>query len=161
MIQAHPGSGQERFPDLKGESLSGNVISVPGSFSGKTTLVLVAFRRGATAQVNSWLLPFAETFRDDPRVAFVEVPLLDAGWKFMSGWIDGGMRSGIPEAMHDHVVTVYGGADSFRKQMGIDDVHGAYAWLLDREGNIIWHGRGMADAASREKLFSLTREESR
>ncbi|MDG6224454.1 MAG: hypothetical protein QCI82_02970 [Candidatus Thermoplasmatota archaeon] len=131
------------FPKIAARTLSGREISFPDEASGKLSLIAVAFVRGAQSQLDSWTEPFERACSED---GVYEIPMIQGKvWSVLSGFIDGGMRSGIPEWKHDSVATYYGDTSSFRKEMGIEDMSKGYVFLLDHEGNIIYRGSGTAD----------------
>jgi hypothetical protein len=127
------------FPRLSGESLASQPMTFPDSTIGKVTLLVVAFKQGAQPQCDAWRnawTPLGNGF------AFYEIPMLASGWKMMSGWIDGGMRSGIVKDLHDNVVTYYGALDDYQRQFGVIDDKLAFAFLLDQNGIVRWQGTG-------------------
>ena len=81
--------------------------------------------------------------------------MISGGYKFMKLIIDGGMRGGLPEFKHKHVVTMYGDVESYKETLGIDPASG-HAFLLDREGIIRWQDQGFSSAATLDSLFAAT-----
>ncbi len=131
------------FPKLESESLSGKKVKVPDDLNGEVNLISIAFVREAQAMIDSWVEPFQEMC--EGKSAY-ELPMIDGYfWKIFSGFIDEGMKAGIPEDKHDYVITYYGDTSKFRKQLGIDDRNLAYVYLLNEDGRIVWSGKGFAD----------------
>ena len=148
--QKNPNLGK-KFPEITAPSLAKTPESIPASAQGKVTLVVVAFLRENQSQLDSWLGPFAEKFEGREGFTFYEVPMLHWGYKFMRFMIDGGMRAGIPQEKHKHVVTMYGDVEKYIKALNLDPKYG-YAFLLDRDGIIRWEGQGFSTP---EKLKEL------
>jgi len=142
----------KRFPEVNAKSLAKTRESIPASASGKVTLVTVAFLRESQSQIDSWLGPFAERFGSREGFTFYEVPMISSGYRFMRPLIDGGMRAGIPDAKHRHVVTMYGDVKKYVNELALDTRLG-YAFLLDREGIIRWQGQGFATPETIQELF--------
>ena len=71
----------EVFPVLKAETLSGIDIQYPDDVKGKTTLILMAFKRETQLKIDSWLEPFLKEFEKDTSMHFFEIPMLAKGWK--------------------------------------------------------------------------------
>ena len=139
------GSTGPLFPSLSSQSLSGENVTLPDDCRGFVTLVAIAFQRGAQGMIDSWYEPFLREFGGNQNTRFYEIPMIgSAYWRVMSGWIDAGMRSGIPAAKHPFVITYYGDVFFYRKDLGMDDLALAYMFLLDREGRIRWKGKGYA-----------------
>jgi len=143
----------KRFPEVVAESLAGTQESIPDSARGKITLVAVAFLRESQAQLDSWLEPFIERFGSRNDFMFYEVPMISAGYKFMRFMIDGGMRAGIPNKKHRHVVTMYGDVEKYKNALNIDPRFG-HAFVLDRSGTIRWQGTGFATKEALADLFA-------
>jgi ATPase complex subunit ATP10 len=142
----------KKFPEVKDDSLEKNPVSLPDAARGKVTLIAVAFLRESQSQIDSWLEPFVERFGNKQGFTFYEVPMLHWGYKFMRFMIDGGMRAGIPQEKHKHVVTMYGDVEKYIKALNLDLRYG-YAFLLDREGIIRWEGQGFSTPETLKALF--------
>ena len=146
------------FPTLSSKALDGRRITLPDDCNGHVTLVFIAFRREAQSMIDSWAGPFNEAFGADPRVLVYEVPMIGSlTGKLMGGFIDAGMRSGIPEARHRYVVTWYGSYNRYSDILGMDDLSAAYLFLLDKDGRIRWREKGFSDSAGLQELIGMTR----
>ena len=142
-----------KFPNVTADSLAGTKESIPESCRGKVTLVTVAFLRESQSQLDSWLNPFYEKFGSRDGFMFYEAPMISSGYKFMKFVIDGGMRGGIPSFKHKHVVTMYGDVEKYLTALHLDPRYG-YAFLLDREGSIVFQAQGVATGQSLQELFT-------
>jgi hypothetical protein len=140
------------FPEVTAKSLADTDESIPSSAGGKVTLVVIAFLRESQPQLDSWLEPFIEKFGGRDGFTFYEVPMISSEYESMRAVIDGGMRGGIPEPKHKHVVTMYGDVEKYMKALNLDSRYG-YAFLLDRDGIIRWQGQGYANTEALNKLF--------
>lgn len=145
----------KKFPAVNAKTLAGQKTTVPDDAAGKVTLVCVAFLRESQAQLDSWLNPFYEKFGSRDDVMFYEIPMISGGYKFMKLIIDGGMRGGLPQFKHKHVVTMYGDVESYMQALNLDARNG-YAFLLDREGNIRWQEQGFSNEETRSSMFAAT-----
>ena len=143
----------KKFPAVSAATLEGKKTTVPDDAAGKVTLVCVAFLRETQSQLDSWLNPFYEKFGSRADVMFYEVPMISGGYKFMKPIIDGGMRGGLPEFKHKHVVTMYGDVQSYQQALNIDPRNG-HAFLLDRAGSIRWQEEGFSNEETRGSLFA-------
>jgi hypothetical protein len=85
-------------------------------------------------------------------VNYFEVPMLKKGLKFMRGIIDGGMRRGVAQKLHDKVATYYGKLPDYKTQLLMPDDDGVYVFLLDINGKIV---ATTEDTASPEKTKLL------
>ena len=148
----------QKFPVIKAETLSQKKVIFPDITEGKIALILIAFKRQTQGQVDSWLDPFIEEFGDNKQVTFYEIPMISNNWKWMSSWIDSGMRSGVPDYKHDHVATYYGPLSEYFEYLNIQDKRLCYVFLLDEEGNIIWKNQDAATPDSYNELSQFVRK---
>ena len=139
MIQTSMSPKKERsknqiqsFPTLKATSLAGSPVTLPDQAKGKVTLILIAFQRQAQAIIDSWLIPYLEEFMGKPGFTFYEIPMIEGlWWRLFSKSIDNGMRMGIPQTRHEHVVTFYGKTTLYVDKLRMFDRSRAYIFLLD------------------------------
>lgn len=134
----------DKFPRIEATTLSGKKIVFPDAASGKTALIVIAFRRQAQGVIDSWRLSFEEQFGNDENSIFYEIPMISSGWKMIAQIIDNGMRSGVPKSLHDHVATYYGPLENYYEFFEIRDKRDAYVFLVDKDGYIIYKDQGYA-----------------
>lgn len=140
----------DRFPKIEAKALSGKKIVLPDDTLGKVSFIGIAFQRGAQGMLDSWIDHFERMCGGE---SIYEIPMIDGMfWKVMSGFIDEGMKAGIPEEKHDNVATFYGSTFDIRKKLNMDDKSLGYVFLLDEEGKIIWRERGYANEEGLEEL---------
>lgn len=144
----------KKFPEVSANTLEKKPAVIPDDARGKVTLVTVAFLRENQAQLDSWLTPFYEKFGRRDGFMFYEVPMISGGYKFMRPVIDGGMRAGLPDFKHKHVVTMYGDVENYTKTLQLDPQKG-HAFLLDKDGIIRWQGQGFAAPETLEEISAL------
>lgn len=146
----------ERFPKTKAETLSGKELVLPDDVDGDVAFIGIAFVREAQSMLDSWTRVFEEMCSGDD---VYELPIIESSfWKIFSGFIDGGMRSGIPKEKHDNVATHYGDASEIRGILGMDDKKCGYVFLIDEEGRILFKGKGYADEEGEEELLKKLRK---
>jgi hypothetical protein len=138
----------ESFPRVEARSLAGDPVQLPPA---QPCVLLVGYVQKAQFDLDRWLLGLLQA---DLGLRIYEVPtipgLLASG---ASGWIDDGMRSGIPQEDWKSVVTVYGSkAEPIAKLTGNEATRNGRVLLLDAEGRVQWmHDRGY----SASKLLEL------
>jgi hypothetical protein len=135
---------EARFPRIVAVTLAGRHLVFPDSIGESGALLLLAFRRHAQAPVDSWLNPVAKRLHEVGKDNYFEVPVLSAGWRMISGFIDSGMRSGVPAHRHDHVATYYGNTQRIQNTLQIDDLDTAHAYIVDEHGLIHFSASGWA-----------------
>ena len=141
-----------QFPNLKAENLAGRDINLPQDGGKQATILFVAFRRKTQEQIDDWsdaligaklqgreeaVYTIGPTGTENGELQIYEVPMLKGRWRLISGIIDGGMRSGIPELQHPYVATFYGDISMYQKALDMDDEEACYLYILDKDG-LIW-----------------------
>jgi hypothetical protein len=134
----------EMFPAVEGQALDGRAVRLPDAFRGAPVVLIVAYRQKAQFDVDRWVLGLLES---DLGIPIAEVPAVRGLVpRLMSGWIDDGMRAGIPAEEWGAVVTVYGDAAPIARFTG-DDGSNARVLLLDGQGRVtFFHDRGYSAA---------------
>ena len=125
-----------KFPDVKGQSLAGESVMIPAKFLGKQTVLLVGYKQNAQFDIDRWILGILQA---DIPIQIVEVPTI-AGLmpQVVQGFIDNGMRSGIPKEDWASVVTVYEDAPKIIEALGNERQQNAQVVLLNKSGEIVW-----------------------
>jgi len=124
------------FPRVTGESLKAERVIIPDAYRGKNTLLLIGYAQKAQFDIDRWILGVLQA---DIPVEIVEVPTI-AGMapQMVQGFINNGMRSGIPQSDWASVVTVYEDASKIIELLGNERPQSCYAVLLDGSGVIVW-----------------------
>jgi hypothetical protein len=137
-----------RFPSVAGRALSGEVVRFPEDLAGAPALLLCAYRRGAQADADRWAA-FVE--RELPDLAVYELPIIPSRlWRPFQGWIDGGMRGGVPPSLWSHTVTLYEQGAVARAFVGDAGGQRTQAVLLDAGGVVVLHDAdGFSEAGGR------------
>lgn len=134
-----------RFPGVKGDNLNGRAFEIPSGLDAPINVLLVAFYREQQAEVDTWLETAKELTQDHANVEYYELPTINGAWGLVRGWIDGGMRSGIPAfAGRERTITIYTDTEKFRTLAGIDDPKRIWVGVVDRAGRVFWSARGRA-----------------
>lgn len=147
----------ETLPTIRGESLSRDAYVFPDDLEARATLFLVAFRQRQQTDVNTWLGPAGELAAAHTGFAYYEVPLIGRRYRPVRAFIDGGMRSGIPDPqVRATTVTAYQSVSEFLRPLGIDSTDEIVALLVDRGGVIRWAALGaLRDQATGDRLRAL------
>ncbi len=143
------------FPTVAGENLEGRAYRIPEELPGRLRLILLAFEQRQQRDVETWF-PTATRIadgRDD--LTWWEFPTLQSAWRLMRWFIDGGMRSGIPDrSARERTVTLYLDRSAFLAALRIPGPERIAVLLVDAEGRVRWRSYGRA---SDEKVAGLER----
>jgi hypothetical protein len=129
------------FPTIKAKTLAGNDISFPEDTKGKKTLIVIAFEQIAQPQADSWTIEVLNTFKNK-EINYYEVPMLEIGYTFIRGAIDGGMKRGVDSRLHDNVATYYGPLGGYKSTLQTEDSSILHVFLLDEKGVVIYTTNG-------------------
>lgn len=131
----------ETFVSVEGLSLTGEERRLPEDLAGSPAVLLVGYVQEAQFDLDRWLLGLAQV---ESPVAIYEVPTIEGLVPgLLSGTIDDGMRSGIPQEDWPTVITVYDDAGRIIDQTGQENPRNGRVMLLDGTGTIVWfHDRG-------------------
>jgi hypothetical protein len=148
-----------RFPTVEGSSLSGVRHRLPGSLAHDLNLLLVAFRQWQQKDVDTWAPVAAELASTVEGFGAYELPVISRAYKPFSGFIDGGMRSGIPDAgVRDATITLYIDRAPFMEALGIRRLDAIAPMLVTPDGAVLWQTRGpVSDDAVEELRAAVAR----
>jgi predicted transcriptional regulator len=79
--------------------------------------------------------------------------MISSGYKWMSGFIDGGMRSGVPKNLHNNVATYYGKLNQYKNDLMLYNNKSCYLFLLDNTGHIKFLDEGASSTIKLNQLF--------
>jgi hypothetical protein len=139
------------FPELKAQTLSKQAVVFPKDGLGKPTILCLVFDRPAQVLVDTWTVPILKKYPNQA-VNYYEIPMIKGAWGIMSGFIDNGMRGGVPKELHGNVATYYGSLSSYKTDLMLEDKNSCYLFLLDKTGVIQYVAEASADA---DKLAAL------
>jgi hypothetical protein len=145
-----------RFPKVEGKNLEGRRFSLPSDFEAEYNVVFVAFRREQQADVDSWL-PFVAAQKLQERgIRVYELPTLGRSYRMMRGFIDGGMRRGIPaKATREVTITLYIDKSPFKKALGIAAENQISTLIVARDGRVLWRDDGSFTSEAGAELAAM------
>ena len=139
------------FPALQARNLEGVVHDLPDAFAGDPSVVIVAFERHQQREVDTWV-PWLGGLRERlPGLEVYELPAIKRRWLPARGFIDGGMRAGIPELeTRQHTLTAYTAVGALTRALRLDSTNTIALFVVARGGSVVWSGRGAykSDAAA-------------
>jgi ATP10 protein len=153
MIQSNTNSSLvgTSFPAMEVQSLSKIKMDLPTYTFGKPTILCIVFDQNAQFKVDTWTLPILDKYKNE-EVNYLEIPMINANYKWVSRFIDNGMRGGVPEELHKHVATYYGKLNDYKNILQMVDKNSCYLFLLDKQGIIQYTTSGIASV---EKVSEL------
>ena len=139
----------DKMIEASGGNLEGETVLIPQDFAGQETLLLFGYKQDSQFDIDRWLIGLDMT---QTKVAAYEIPTIQGMLpRMFSGFIDSGMRKGIPKALWKGVVTVYADGDKVQRFTGNQNPNNARVMLLDKQGNIVYfYDRGFSVEALNE-----------
>ena len=124
------------FPKVNGTSLSGEARIIPDDYRGRYVIVLVGYLQDAQFDIDRWILGLLQL---GIKTEIIELPAI-AGMmpRAVQGYIDDGMRSGIPSEDWGTLITIYEDADKIINSFGNEKAKNANVFLLNKSGEVIW-----------------------
>nr|AKM76477.1 AT1G08220-like protein [California macrophylla] len=167
-----PAITASKFPSLEVNYPDGRTLKLPIILNGnvtkdnvmpnpKASLLCLSFREFSQPMVNSWSMPFLDTFSASKDVELYEVAFIDSKilcWKPIKRLLLPKMMSYKPNenALQRQKVYSFGDHYDFRKELGILNLITGYIFLLDKFGRIRWQGTGLASEEELASLISCT-----
>lgn len=131
------------FPSVSGSNLNKMEYNLPEDFEAEFNVVVVAFQQWHQRLVNSWVPLLEEITRANPRVEYYELPTIRQMNFVYRGFIDGGMRAGIPSiTTRGRTITLYIDKTHFKQQLDIPSEANIHLFLVKPSGEILWRGEG-------------------
>jgi hypothetical protein len=150
-------AAEPRFPAVVVKNLEGTAKSFPTQFPGGRTLLFIAFERVQQDQIDEWSKRLA--LNTPAGAPWLEMPVINDPGAFARWFIDGGMRSGIPDpAIRERVFTIYTPRDSFVKRLGLPNASELHLAVADRGGRILTYVSGAWTAAKERQLRNALKQ---
>jgi len=147
------------FPSVKASNLEKRDFNLPSDFEGERNLLLVAFEREQQKGVDTWWREMKRFEELDPGFRYYELPTIQRPNAFTRWFIDTGMRHGISDRnARERTITLYLEKKPFLDSLLITDQKKIYAFLVDREGKVLWRSEGVFDETKGASLRSALRE---
>lgn len=138
-----------RFPTVDGRNLSGKKFALPHDFGAPLNLVFIAYQREQQQDVDSWKSAADQAKSAVPALGVWELPTLSLGNSLFRGFIDGGMRRGIPDShQRDRTITLYLDKRSFNDALNIRTESAITVLLVKPSGDVVFRAEGPYTAAS-------------
>ena len=141
------------FPAVQADNLEGKKLRFPQDFVGTHNLVFVAFQRNQQREIDTWVPLAKELMKAHPTLRLYEFPVIGKMIGMMRGFINSGMRRGIPDpATRATTITIYSDKGAFMKQLGLKDQKKIYAFIVTPKGEVLWQTEGPRTESGEKSL---------
>jgi len=136
------------FPDVRGESLTGEALAFPRDFAGGRTIALVAFDLKARAQLETWV-PFIDRFARNGTVRGRVFATLPSSMRIVKSAIIATMRKSAPSAeARSATVALFVDLEPFCAALEITDRASVHTFVIETDGTVSAHYAGPYTAAA-------------
>ncbi|WP_144391603.1 hypothetical protein [Pleionea sediminis] len=136
----------EIFPNVSGESLAKESVTIPQFFNQEKTILLLGYVQNSQFDIDRWLIGLDMTGTTLP---VYEIPTIAGLFpQFFETQINNGMRAGIPKELWKGVITVFEGGEKVQKFTGNENPNNARVLLIDASGKVLFfHDEGFSVGA--------------
>lgn len=155
----------QTFPQLEGETLEQETISLPESTLGKVTLVGMAYSKKAESTLKTWYTPMYDKFvlkrgmfdsMYDVNLFFV--PMYTGAKKVAYGTTLKKLRESNRKDLFPYILFYKGELEVYEENLGMDDKKLPYFFLLDEQGAIVYATKGLFSEKKMEKIEEILDE---
>lgn len=152
-----------KFPEIKGETVSDQKVNLPEDTGGKYTLVGMAFSKKSDDDLQSWFRPVYERFLQesgnaglfadfayDVNVFFI--PMFSGLKKAAAGPAKRKALKKVDAGLHDHILFYVGEIKSYREALHLDEKDLPYFFVLDKQGKIVYATTGAYSVGKMEEV---------
>ncbi|PAJ71974.1 hypothetical protein CJF42_23780 [Pseudoalteromonas sp. NBT06-2] len=131
------------LPEMKGETLTKQQVSLPYMFESSPILLLVGYKQDSQFDIDRWLIALDMTKTD---IKAIEVPAIQGMFpRMFSTMINNGMRDGIPKELWGGVITLYADGEKMQAFTGNEKGNNARILLIEQTGKILYfYDRGFS-----------------
>ena len=156
------------FPALEGITLEDKEVKLPDDVKGKYTLLGLAYSKKAEDHLNTWAETVYAKFIYKPEkpqlfkttydVNVYLVPMFTGAKAAIEKQARKHAIKHIDPSLHEHVLFYKGNMKDYKETLGMEDKHEPYFFLLDEEGNIVYHTKGVYSDAKMLKVENILEE---
>ena len=151
------------FPQIKGETVEDQKVSIPEDSRGKYTLVGMAFSKKSDDELQSWFKPVYSRFLQDAGnaglfsdfaydVNVYFIPMFSGLKKAAAGVAKKKALKEVDEALQPHILFYVGEIASYREALGLEEKDQPYFFVLDKEGKVVYATSGKYTSGKMEEV---------
>lgn len=144
------------MPTVRVEPLAGNSLTLPDDLPHRPCVFVVGFSKASRAQTMQWSQRLEHESLAD-KASVYSVAVLEDVPALVRKFVVGGIRSGVPEALHNRFLVATSDAAAWKDAVSYSDADAAYLILVNAGRDIVWRASGpLTDAALRGLVDALT-----
>jgi hypothetical protein len=148
-----------QFPNVSGNDLLKNRITLPEDLTSRLNVLIVAFQQWHQGLVNSWVPVLNNLVEQNADFDYFELPTIRKMNWLSRSIIDNGMRAGIPSRdTRRRTITLYIDKEPFKRELQIPDESEIHLFLVTNDGEILWRESGSVSEEKAETLIHTVKE---
>jgi hypothetical protein len=147
-------SRAQTIPSTKTKALDNSEVTLPPEGGRRPLILVVGFSRRGGQMCTPWSKRVAADFRNDSRVNYFQVPVLEGAPSFVRPMILRGMRKDRPAEDLPHTIPVYDHEAEWKKAASFSNTDNAYILVTDAQGRVVWQTQGALSDTSYGELRS-------
>lgn len=128
----------DAFPVLAAETLAESRVELPRALQEKPAIVIMSFSKAGGEAASKWTVAIRERLSGPVTSNLWLAMVLDGVPRFLRGFVVGGIKRGIPDAMHPRTLTLYENGESWKRRCAIESDDAPCVILLDAGSLIRW-----------------------
>ncbi len=143
------------FPRVEAENLDGVTYRLPGDFTGRYNIVLLAFDTRQQRDVDRWVQAMDDLFSGGPGLQTYQVTVAGRQNAIGRFFIDRQIRSGEPEAeSRRRAFTVFEPQSTFLKSLNLPSSRRVYVLVVSQQGTVLHREDGVVNERKLRNLAS-------
>jgi hypothetical protein len=139
-------------PAVRGTTLAGILVVLPGSLKGKVGVLVVGFTRPSQTQVQAWGKRLASDYIASSEVVYYEMPVLASAPSLARVTIEEGMKMSLSAAERAHFLPLTQNEAGWLAVTHYVQGDDAYVLLIEGDGIVRWQTRGAVTDANYAEL---------
>lgn len=153
------------FPELQGEKLSGEMLSVPTDLNGKLSIVGMAYSKKSEDMLKTWYGPMYNKFvlkrgmfDSNYDVNMLFIPMYTGAKKAAYKVSMNKMKESNRKDLYPYLLFYKGSLEPFVSELNMDNKALPYLFVLDEQGNVIASVKGFFSDSKMEQIESALDE---
>lgn len=150
------------FPDIIGENLDNQKVTLPKATKGKYCLIGMASSKKAEQDLQSWMQPVYDLFINqntlmpmDYNMDIYFMPIFTGANQVSYNAVMNKTKKEIDPELAPHVLFYKGSVDAFEEKLGLKDSTIPYFFVIDENGKIVYATSGKYSDKKLEKIESF------
>lgn len=156
------------FPQLEGETLEGNTVVLPNDKNDKLTIVALAYSKKSEDLLKTWYTPMYDKFVLQRGifdhlydVHLFMIPMYTGAKKMAYDATMNQLRDSHRQDLFPYLLFYKGDIDRFVDVLHMDDKTQPYLFIIDEDGAVIYHTRGLFTEKKMEEIERVLDERLR